>query len=229
MPHQVRENGSIYVFRPTVLRECANRLGGRIAVHGMDYWSSFQLDRPQDVELLEWILGQPGYSLPVPWPDSIDLVVFDFDGVLTDNGVWVDQAGTEAVRCDRSDGWGIARLRELGVRILVLSTEANPVVTARSEKLKVPVLQAVADKGEALRDYLASESIDPARVVYVGNDENDLGCLEIVGLPVVVSDAHPSVRAVARHTLSRAGGRGAARELCDALRTHLESRPASER
>jgi len=147
----------------------------------------------------------------------VELVVFDFDGVFTDNGVWVHQDGTESVRCDRSDGLGIARLKQSGVPILVLSTERNPVVAARCAKLDVPVQHGVSDKGAWLRHHLSEQKIDPRRVVYVGNDVNDADCLHFVGVPVLVADAHPGVRHLARFMLSRNGGHGAVRELCDAL------------
>ena len=149
--------------------------------------------------------------------DSIDLVVLDFDGVLTDNGVWVSQDGTEMVRCDRSDGLGIASITRAGIPVMVLSTEANPVVAARCRKLGIPCVHGLSDKGSALRTLLAGGGIDAARVAYVGNDVNDLDCLAIVGLPVAVADANPEVAKAAALVLSRPGGHGAVRELCDLL------------
>jgi YrbI family 3-deoxy-D-manno-octulosonate 8-phosphate phosphatase len=217
MDPQVRENGSIYVFRPEVLRRDGHRLGGRTAVYEMDYWTSFQLDDPSHVTLLDWILRRREFRSPVAWPQLIALVVFDFDGVMTDNAVWVGEDGAEIVRCDRADGWGIARLREIGMPMLILSTETHPVVTARANKLAVPCLQGVADKAAALSDYLQAHRIDPDEVVFVGNDVNDLGCLELVGMPVAVADAHPAVAERAAHVLERRGGAGAVRELCELL------------
>jgi YrbI family 3-deoxy-D-manno-octulosonate 8-phosphate phosphatase len=148
---------------------------------------------------------------------SVELVVFDFDGVFTDNAVWVREDGVELVRCDRSDGLGIARLHEAGVPVLVLSTERNPVVAARCAKLHIPVHHGVADKGAWLRQHLSDSAIDPGKVVYVGNDINDADCLRLAGVPVVVADAHPSVKSLARFVLTHTGGHGAVRELCDAL------------
>jgi len=148
---------------------------------------------------------------------SVDLVVFDFDGVFTDNAVWVREDGVELVRCDRSDGLGIARLHQAGFASLVLSTERNPVVTARCAKLQIRAEHGVSDKGTWLSQHLHAERIDPANVVFLGNDVNDADCLRLVGLSVVVADAHPSVGALARFVLTRKGGHGAVRELCDAL------------
>jgi YrbI family 3-deoxy-D-manno-octulosonate 8-phosphate phosphatase len=147
----------------------------------------------------------------------VELVVLDFDGVLTDNGVWVDQNGVELVRCDRSDSLGLAMLQEAGVPLLVLSTETNPAVSARCAKLRLPVEQGVADKGARLKVLLAERGIDLAHVVYVGNDVNDADCLRLVGAAVVVKDAHRDVLELADYVLTRPGGHGAVRELCDLL------------
>ena len=221
MAKQYRENGSIYVFRPEVLRRENNRLGGSIAVYEMDYWSSFQIDAPEHVELIDWIMRRPGYGRAPEWPARVGLVVFDFDGVMTDNTVGVDDRGGETVRCNRGDGWGIARLRDADVPMMILSTEENAVVAARCGKLKLPCVQGCGDKAGTLAALLAEKGIDAAEVVYVGNDVNDLDCLRMVGMPVAVADAHPEVLAACKLVLTKRGGRGAVREFCDLLLAHL--------
>jgi len=110
---------------------------------------------------------------------------------------------------------GISLLKKAGYPILILSTEKNPVVTARAKKLGVDVLQGQDDKAAALEGWLQKKKISASDVVYVGNDINDEGCLTLVGWPVVVADAHPSVRPLARMVLTNKGGLGAVRELCD--------------
>jgi YrbI family 3-deoxy-D-manno-octulosonate 8-phosphate phosphatase len=222
MDPQIRENGSIYVFRPHVLRDQGHRLGGTTAVYEMDYWTSFQLDDPSHVPLLDWILRRPEFRPPVRWPRTVSLVVFDFDGVMTDNTVLLGEDGSEMVRCDRADGWGVARLRETGMPMLIVSTETHPVVSARAGKLAVPCIQGVADKRAALADHLQANQINSTEVVFVGNDVNDLGCLELVGMPVAVADAHPAVHDRAALVLDHAGGEGAVRELCDLLLLRVE-------
>ena len=97
--------------------------------------------------------------------------------------------------------------------MLILSTEVNPVVGARARKLSVPVIHGVDDKGAVLRDWCSTEQIDPARVLYAGNDVNDLGCFEVVGWPVAVASAHPVVRDAARLVTTVPGGHGAVREI----------------
>jgi len=159
-----------------------------------------------------------------PWPKRLALIVWDFDGVMTDNGVLVGQDARETVRCNRSDGWGLGLLRKAGVPMIVLSTEENPVVTARCAKLKIPCHHGVKDKAVYLKRYLKEQRIKPAEAVFVGNDHNDLGALKLVGFPVVVGDAHPSVLPpVAKLVLKNSGGHGAVREFCDAVLLRMET------
>lgn len=216
MEDEWRENGSIYVLRPWVLVDHTNRLGGKIAVYEMGYWSSFQVDSAEDLELCDWILGrQMAQHRLALLPAQIGAVVFDFDGVFTDNRVWVAEDGTEAVVCDRSDGLGLDRLRAAGIPVLVLSTEENPVVAARCQKVRVECRQGLADKAAALAQYAAERKIPLSDIVYVGNDLNDRECLTGVGCGIVVADAHPAVRDLAQIRLEHNGGTGAVREVCD--------------
>ena len=214
-PEDMIENGSIYVFHPRILREHNNRLGGRIAVHLMSPLDSFQIDEPEDLEVMERLLATRGQSAADERLGSVELLVLDFDGVLTDNRVWVDQDGRESVACNRSDGWGIARLREAGVGVLVLSTEQNPVVAARCRKLKVECVQGCDDKRARLEQLLVERGLTTSQVAYVGNDVNDLSCMNDAGVAIAVADAESAVRAVASLVTSRRGGHGAVREVCD--------------
>ena len=146
---------------------------------------------------------------------ALRLVVFDFDGVFTDNGVYVFQDGREAVRCNRSDGLGLSKLRELGLELLVLSSEVNPVVAARCLKLQLPCVHGCDHKGTRLGAILEEKGLAWEQTAFVGNDINDSDCLRRVGLPVVVADAHPEVLPLARLRTRTPGGHGAVRELCD--------------
>lgn len=148
---------------------------------------------------------------------GVRLLVFDFDGVFTDNAVWTMQDGTEIVRSSRGDGMGLSLLRRSipQLSIVVLSTEENPVVTARCRKLNLRAIQGVADKGRRLAELAAETDLLPLNVAYVGNDVNDADCLRWAGLPIVVADAHPDVLSLALYRTSRTGGQGAVREVCD--------------
>lgn len=148
---------------------------------------------------------------------AIRLVVLDFDGVLTDNTVTVDADGVESVTCWRGDGLGISALKRAGVDVVVLSTETNPVVSARCAKLALECIQGVDDKAARLTDLLSERTIVADDVAYVGNDINDAGCLAMVGLPIVVADAHASVVGHAAFVTETPGGRGAVREVCDLI------------
>ena len=145
----------------------------------------------------------------------VELLVFDFDGVMTDNSVIVLEDGREAAVCNRSDGLGIGMLRSAGLPMLVLSKERNPVVSARCKKLGLECRLGIDDKAAVLSAILDERGITPARAAYVGNDVNDLACLALVGAPIAVADAYPPVLRAARLVTNREGGRGAVREVCD--------------
>ena len=146
---------------------------------------------------------------------TVRLVAFDFDGVFTDNSVYVFEDGSEAVRCSRSDGIGLRKLDRLGVETMIISTEVNEVVARRAEKLKIRCVHGVEDKRAKLQSIAAGQGLDLSEIAFVGNDINDLGCLEVVGLPIAVRDAYPEVLRLARYTTKTLGGYGAVREVCD--------------
>ena len=143
------------------------------------------------------------------------LIAFDFDGVFTDNMVYVLQDGSEAVRCNRSDGIGLQKLRKLKIEMVILSTESNPVVSARAQKLKIRCFQNCEDKRKTLQNLARESGISLDQVAFVGNDINDQACLDCVGLPIVVKDAHEDVVSIARYQTKKPGGHGAVREVCD--------------
>jgi YrbI family 3-deoxy-D-manno-octulosonate 8-phosphate phosphatase len=146
---------------------------------------------------------------------NIRLVAFDFDGVFTDNMVYVLEDGTEAVRCFRSDGIGLQKLKRLGIESVIISTEANPVVSARARKLKIRCIQNCQDKRAVLEEIAHEIGITLNEVAFVGNDINDRACLECVALPIVVQDAFQEVVPLALYQTKRPGGHGAVREVCD--------------
>jgi YrbI family 3-deoxy-D-manno-octulosonate 8-phosphate phosphatase len=159
----------------------------------------------------------------IPIIRRIRLVAFDFDGVFTDNMVYVFENGTEAVRCTRGDGIGLQKLRQIGIDTVIISTEANPVVSARARKLGIDCVQNCKDKRGVLEDRTAKMGISLDQVAFVGNDINDLACLTCVGLPIVVKDAHPEVIPVARYQTHNPGGHGAVREVCDLIAETLRN------
>jgi YrbI family 3-deoxy-D-manno-octulosonate 8-phosphate phosphatase len=167
----------------------------------------------------------PG-SVRRPMPESIKLIICDFDGVVTDNHVLTDQDGKESVVASRSDSMHIPRLRELGVETMIISSEVNPVVQARAKKMKVEVIHGVGmqDKGRVMREVLERKNIVAEEVIYIGNDLNDLPCFEIAGWSVAVADAYPELIRAADHVLTRNGGHGAVRELCELVLKQLSKK-----
>jgi 3-deoxy-D-manno-octulosonate 8-phosphate phosphatase (KDO 8-P phosphatase) len=152
-----------------------------------------------------------------PLLERVGLAVFDFDGVFTDNRVWVNERGEELLAFTRSDGLGLRRLDEVGVRYLIVSMEQNPIVGARAQKLRAECLQGVDDKLPVVREHAERLGVTLEDTAYVGNDINDADCLRAVGVPVVPADAWPEVKPLARWVLSRPGGAGCVREFCDAI------------
>jgi D-sedoheptulose 7-phosphate isomerase len=155
-------------------------------------------------------------TLPLSARD-LDLIVYDFDGVMTDNRVYVTQSGDEAVSCNRSDGLAVGMIRRAGIPQLIISTEVNDVVGARARKLGLDVIQACDDKAQALAQFCSDRRYDLSRVLYVGNDVNDLDAMRLAGYSVSPSDAHPSVQSIAKVVVRARGGAGVIRELADRL------------
>jgi YrbI family 3-deoxy-D-manno-octulosonate 8-phosphate phosphatase len=146
---------------------------------------------------------------------SIDAIIFDFDGVFTDNRVIVFEDGREAVICNRSDGLGISLLKKTNIPMLVLSTEKNSVVKTRCDKLGLECTQGIDNKLSYLKNWLNQKNILLSNVIFIGNDINDLECLSSVGCGIAVADAYPEVLSVAKIVLKRSGGHGAIRELAE--------------
>jgi YrbI family 3-deoxy-D-manno-octulosonate 8-phosphate phosphatase len=148
---------------------------------------------------------------------EIRLVVFDFDGVFTDNRVWTNERGEESIACWRGDSLGLRRLDEVGVDCFVITQEWNEAVPARARKISIECISGVEDKLSVLREEVERRGVALAETAYLGNDVNDAECLAAVGLPVVPADAWEEVVPLAKLVLTRRGGYGCVRELCDAV------------
>lgn len=159
-------------------------------------------------------------------PETIKMILCDFDGVVTDNLVITDQDGRESVTASRSDSMHIKKLREMGIETMILSSEANPVVLMRAKKMGVEAIHNVGmqAKGRALRELLEQKNVKAEEVIFVGNDLNDLPCFEIAGWAVAVADAYPEVIRAADYVLTKNGGHGAIRELCEIVLNYLSEK-----
>lgn len=209
-PHYL-ETGAFYVLRAAGFRALRHRFFGSVGFVEVPARTAIEIDSEGELEIARALAP----LIDAPGPLAVDAVVTDFDGVHTDDSLQLSQDGTESVTVSRTDGMGVALLRAAGVPVLILSTETNPVVAARAAKLRVEVVHGVADKAAALRDWAARHDIALSRTAYLGNDVNDLACLELVGWPVAVPGAHPQVLAAARVVLDKPGGAGAVRDLAD--------------
>lgn len=211
-PEDLLETGAAYAMDAAGFRTHRHRFFGHTALVRTDPARVLEIDDPHDLARARALapLLDPA---PLPTREDIDAVVLDFDGTQTDDRVLIDSDGRETVAVHRGDGLGIAALRKAGVPLLILSTEQNPVVAARAHKLRVPVLHGIDRKDLALKQWCDEQSIAPERVLYVGNDVNDLPCFALAGWPVAVASAHDSVRAAARAVTKTPGGFGAIREI----------------
>lgn len=155
---------------------------------------------------------------------DISCIFYDFDGVMTDNRVLVDQNGMEYVYVNRSDGLGVAALKAAGITQVIISTEVNPVVERRAEKLGIPVVHGVKDKGETVKNYCVEHGIDASRAVFMGNDINDIPAFMAVGFKACPADAEPEVKSKADWISFCKGGYGAVRDLYRELSKEEENK-----
>ena len=147
--------------------------------------------------------------------DNIDAFVFDFDGVLTNNFVYMDQNGIESVSCSRADGLAFDLLRRINKPSFILSTEKNRVVEARAKKLKIPVIQGVSDKVEAIKKLVDQNHYNLKKILYVGNDLNDYAVMQLCGYSACPADSHPKIKNISDIVLNSTGGNGVVRELLE--------------
>jgi len=148
---------------------------------------------------------------------NVKLVIFDFDGVFTDNRVITSQNGIESVICWRSDGIGLSRILNSGIKLVIISTETNLVVSVRSAKLNIPCIQSVEDKAFAVKEVCKEYNIPKENTMFVGNDINDIPAFLEVGFPVGVADSYPEIYPYIIHKTNKSGGYGAVREICDII------------
>ncbi|MER0482238.1 acylneuraminate cytidylyltransferase [Streptomyces sp. Edi2] len=214
-PQDLLETGAAYAMEAAGFRAGGHRFFGRTELVRTDPARVLEIDDPHDLaraRALAPLLDAPRPGA-LPTRDDIDAVVLDFDGTQTDDRVLIDADGREIVAVHRGDGLGVAALRRAELKLLILSTETNPVVAARARKLQVPVLHGIDRKDLALKQWCEEAGIAPERVLYVGNDVNDLPCFDLVGWPVAVAGAHDVVRGAARAVTATPGGSGAIREI----------------
>jgi YrbI family 3-deoxy-D-manno-octulosonate 8-phosphate phosphatase len=233
LPPVYWQTGHIDAVRTSTISRKRSMTGSRIYPLVIDPRYSVDIDNLNDWAKYEEVIYSGALEMVLPgkahrrMPKKVEMIICDFDGVITDGRVWTDQNGNETVAASRSDSMRVSDLWERGVEVMILSSEPNPVVRARAEKMGVKAVQGIdiRGKGEALKKLLAEKKVDASHVIYIGNDLNDLPCFEIAGWAVAVADAYPEVLGAADYALARRGGDGALRELCDLVLGKLKEKP----
>jgi len=149
---------------------------------------------------------------------NIYLIVYDFDGVMTDNRVIVSEDGKESVVVNRSDGLAISKIKTMGIKQIIISTEKNSVVEARAKKINIDCIYGVENKKNTLKKYFSDNRIDKTKVVYVGNDVNDLEAMKLVGIKIATADAADDIKKIATYVTKKKGGEGVIRELMEIIK-----------
>jgi N-acylneuraminate cytidylyltransferase len=224
------QTGHIDVIRVSTITRKHSLTGNKIYPLVIDPRYTVDIDNLSDWAKYEAMVYGGGLDMVSPgrkcrpMPETIKMIITDFDGVITDGRVWTDENGKETVAATRADSMRVRQLREHGIEVMILSSEVNPVVKARAEKMGVDAIHGLGlnEKGQALQKFLSEKNLDPSQIIYVGNDFNDLPCFEIAGWAVAVGDAYPDVIRAADYVLSRPGGYGAIRELSDLVLKNLE-------
>jgi YrbI family 3-deoxy-D-manno-octulosonate 8-phosphate phosphatase len=224
------QTGHIDAIRASTITGKLSMTGNVVYPLVIDPRYTVDIDNPSDWAKYESVvysgleMVMPLGGVRRPMPRKVDLIICDFDGVLTDNRVWVDQDGRETAAAFRSDSPRIREVRQRGTDVMIISSEPNTVVAARAKKMGVEAIHGVGldDKGRVMREVLERKNIKAENVIYIGNDLNDLPCFEVAGWSVAVADSFPEVIRAADYVLKARGGHGALREVCDLILNIIE-------
>jgi YrbI family 3-deoxy-D-manno-octulosonate 8-phosphate phosphatase len=227
LPPVYWQTGHIDAIRVTTIKEKKSLTGDviyplvidpryTVDIDTLSDWAKYEALVYSELEIVD-----PGRNKR-PMPEKVDLIISDFDGVITDNRVWVNEDGTETVAAYRSDSIRIRDMRDAGMDVIILSSEINRVVEARAKKMGVEAFHGIGirEKGRVMREILEQKNVKAENVIFIGNDLNDLPCFEVAGWAVAVADAYPEVIRAADFVLSKPGGHGALRELFDIILKH---------
>lgn len=155
---------------------------------------------------------------PVELARPIKVVIFDVDGVLTDGSLFLGDDGQEYKAFNSKDGHGMVMLQHTGVQIGIITGRTSEVVKTRMASLGIEQLyQGRREKLPAYEELKAATGFSDEQIAYVGDDVVDLPVMLRVGLAIAVQDAHALTKEHAHWVTPSAGGRGAAREICERL------------
>ncbi len=213
------ENGAFYICAREALLSTKCRLNGTIAAYRMPEDTYFEIDEPSDWIVMEALMRKRQSTAGDQRLSRISLLITDVDGVLTDAGMYYDQGGDALKKFNTRDGMGIARLREHGIKTMILTGEETGIVAARAQKLKVDFLyQGVKDKSKFLQEFMdAHKEYAPEHIAYIGDDLNDQVAMNLIGYSAAPADAVPEIREQVDYLCCQRGGEGCVRELADRI------------
>lgn len=213
------ETGAVYIMKTDGFLKSKHRFFGKISLSFMPSERVKEVDVPGDLLVVEQMMQEHIFKRRLKkLPATIEVLFFDFDGVMTDDTLMLDENGKESVTCSREDGMGISLLHKAGVNMAVLSSEKNPVVQKRCQKLKIECFSDLGfSKAEMMKKYASDNKFNLKNCIFMGNDLNDMECMNLVGYSVAPSNANEKICSIANYVTHKSGGRGAVRELCDLI------------
>lgn len=223
LPSQYLENGAVYAFRKSVFVKKRTRFCPPIVLIKSNA-PKVEIDTEEDLALCRRLATVQPLSHDLQRRLSkIKIFITDFDGVHTDDRVIVWEDGREGVMCSRADGMGVERLRKSGMRVVIVSKETNKVVAARAAKMNVEVFHGQENKVSIVDRLLAEAGVEWGELAFMGNDVNDIACMEKAGFAIAPADARAEAKAAASWITAALGGKGAVREAAELLlRVRLE-------
>tara|TARA_B100000965_G_C19581722_1_gene753873 strand:+ start:1808 stop:2302 length:495 start_codon:yes stop_codon:yes gene_type:complete len=145
---------------------------------------------------------------------NIKVLFLDFDGVLTDNKVIVNEKGIESVRCSRSDSLYSDMIKnKFSLKLIVISSEKNRVVEVRCQKMKLPFIHGVSDKLKSINKFLIKNNLNFQNLAYIGNDLNDLEVMKKCNFKICPYDSVPEIKKISNLVLKTKGGDGVLKEV----------------
>lgn len=211
------ENGAFYISSKADLLKTKNRVSGNIKAVEMNEDTFFEIDEPSDWIIVEALMKKNGFEASNKIPE-IKMFLTDCDGCLTDAGMYYSEKGDELKKFNARDGMGFKLLRENGIITGIITSENMELNHRRAEKLKLDILEAgCTDKASVVKKICQERGIDLENVVYVGDDINDLGLIELAGYGCCPADAIPEVKAKASYVAKANGGAGVIREIVDRI------------
>ncbi|MCX6350260.1 MAG: HAD hydrolase family protein [Bacteroidetes bacterium] len=213
----IMENGAFYFTKKEILEKEQCRLGGKIGVYEMPEHTALEIDEPFDWQLAEFYIKKYSQQNLTDVVKKIKVFVTDVDGTLTDAGMYYSPDGELLKKFNTRDAKGMELLRDkLGIRIVILTKENSPIVTARAKKLKIEDCYiGVDDKLTFLKEFCSKNDYSMDEIAFCGDDVNDLECLQNIGFPSCPANAEEEIKSASIYKAKVDGGYGAVRDICN--------------